>query len=139
MEPIWIYLGELRKGRGVSQLATAEAVGLSRQGWRDIETGVTKDPSTGVFIKAMRFLGGSFRDVQDLVAPNATKQDALRLAQERAEYIAAHGIAAWRETASDLEIQTHLRAIENEVTRSAIHIPNLLDLLRRSKRDKKDP
>lgn len=131
-DPVWQYVIELRRKRKVTQEKLAAGIGLSREGWRLIET-VTEDPKTSIFLDAIRFLGGSWEDIQELAAQGVTKARALELARHRADYIAIHGLAAKRQTFSQQEIDDQLLLIEDAVTRASMAVPGLEKLVQKAR------
>lgn len=81
MEAVREYLKALRMGRGMSQDALADAVGLSRRAWIDWESGKTEDIKTGVMVKAIRAVQGAIADVEALA--DASIDEGIRLAKAR--------------------------------------------------------
>lgn len=81
MEAVREYLKALRMGRGISQDALADAVGLSRRAWINWENGETEDIKTGVMLKAIRAVQGAITDVEALA--DASIDEGIKLARTR--------------------------------------------------------
>lgn len=69
------YLRRLRTGLGVTQEELSEAMGMSRRAVIDWEAGETKSLKNGPLIRAVRFLGASLADIEDLIEREASDEE----------------------------------------------------------------
>lgn len=134
-EQVWRYIVELRRAQKISQEKMAKLVGVSRNGWQDIERGKTDDPGTSVLLGAIRILNASFDDVRELARADATAQDALSRAAARIEQISEHGLASRIDSQSLDELRASLLDLEEELTQATAAFPRLSGFLARLRGD----
>lgn len=89
MLAVGAYIAALREGRGFTQPAFAEAIGISERGLRDWEKG-RSGPDVDELQKILALLQGSWLHIIQLAKADATVSRAKRLAkvaQEQPEYV----------------------------------------------------
>lgn len=125
------YLRALREAQDISQQAVADALGVQRVTWGNYELGKNKTMTSDALLTVLRYLNGSFRDLQELAAKSDDATLGMRLARRRAEEIARGELAAYRESASEAELTSLLTEIDRAVRESARLVPDLQGILRR--------
>lgn len=106
------YLRALREAQGISQKAVADTLGIQVVSWGRQERGESEEITADMLFKAMRFLKGSFRDLQELAADGADTSRGAELARHRADEIARGELSAYRETVSDAEFEALLNELD---------------------------
>lgn len=84
MEAVGAYIATLRERRGYTQLALAEALGISERGLRDWEKGRTA-PDVGDLRELLGRLKGSWMHIAMLARDGATIADARQYAERQAQ------------------------------------------------------
>lgn len=129
--PMWAYLKRLRRSRRISQQAMADALGITRLAWGQIERGETERPGADLFFAGMKFLRGSWDHIRELADDHATIEDAVRLAAHRVSEEHTHGLIALGQSVSQREMLAAVEELERELVHSTLAFPRLALLLRR--------